>query len=92
MNVSALLCLVAFALLIAMCLKIVNEGERIVLFRLGRYYRTLGPGLHFVLWGVDVGRRVVLDETLPGWSGMSEQQLASRLEQLATSGQLAPRA
>jgi regulator of protease activity HflC (stomatin/prohibitin superfamily) len=87
-----LVCLVGLALLVLPNLRIVHEGERIVVFRLGRYHRILGPGLNLIVWGVDAAQRVVLDDRLPDWRAMSEQQLATRLEQLAATGQLAPRA
>ncbi len=92
MTLQVLVCLVGLALLVIPNFRIVNEGERVVVFRLGHYHRILGPGLNLIVWGVDAAHRVILDDSLPGWRAMSEQQLTSRIEHLAETGQLAPRA
>lgn len=64
--VSAL-CLVAFALfaLVALLMKairIVNEYERLVVFRLGRCIGSRGPGLVLLIPFIDDGRKVDLRE------------------------------
>ncbi len=68
--------LVAYsALMIFLGLKIVPEGEAHTVERLGRYMRTLTPGLHFVLPAIDkVGVKV----------DMKEQTLALSVEQAMT--------
>jgi regulator of protease activity HflC (stomatin/prohibitin superfamily) len=41
--------IVLFLILVAMSLRIANQYERAVVFRLGKYSRTAGPGLYFLL-------------------------------------------
>jgi regulator of protease activity HflC (stomatin/prohibitin superfamily) len=41
-------------------IKVVLEYERLVIFRLGRYRRTVGPGLVFIIPGLEKARKVDL--------------------------------
>lgn len=82
--------LVVLALCVLMNVRIVAEGERLVVFRLGRFHRIVSPGLNLVQWGIETARRVDLKTALPEWRSLSDQEVASRLEQLATTGQLPP--
>lgn len=90
MSWPVLLVLVLLALGVLPNLRIVPEGERLVVFRMGRFHRVLGPGLHLVPWGIESARRVDPKSMLADWQGLSEQQLAGRLEHLARTGQLIP--
>ena len=52
-NLTGLWVILGFVLVIACCifasgLKIALEYERLVIFRLGRYARTIGPGIVFI--------------------------------------------
>ncbi len=50
-------------LLVAMCLNIVPQGSAYVIERLGKYYATWNPGIHFKIPFIDrVSRRVLLKE------------------------------
>lgn len=69
-------------------LRISRQGERLVVFRLGRFHRVLRPGLHWTLPGIDVVARVPLDAAIPDWQGLAEAELSERLRQLAVRGQL----
>jgi len=67
MDIVFLVCLVGLVaffvlVLIAGALKIVNEYERLVVFRLGRCVGTKGPGLVLLIPFVDRGSRVDLRE------------------------------
>lgn len=87
---TVLIVLVALALLVLPNLRIVGEGERLVVFRLGRFHRVVPPGLALVQLGVETARRVDLKAVLPDWQGLPDPEVASRLEQLARTGQLPP--
>jgi len=71
-------------------IRIAQEGERLVVFRLGRFHRILGPGLNLIIWGVEMPRRVELNTVVPDWQSLSEEELSARIEQMARSGQLSP--
>jgi regulator of protease activity HflC (stomatin/prohibitin superfamily) len=81
--------LAALAALAATAIRIVKEGERILVFRLGRFHRVLHPGLRSALPGLDRTVRVRLDITVPGWRELSEPELDARIRELASTGQLA---
>jgi regulator of protease activity HflC (stomatin/prohibitin superfamily) len=88
MSLAPLVLLVTVAVLLLATVRIVKEGERLVVFRLGRYHRVLGPGLHMIAVGVDTPHRVNLNAVVPDWPTLSEQDLAAQLEHLARTGQL----
>lgn len=68
-------------------IRVVREGERLVVFRLGRFHRILSPGLNLIVWGIDMPHYVKLNDVIPDWHGMSEEDLDSRLRHLAVTGQ-----
>ena len=91
MTLQVLVCLVGLALLVIPNFRIVNEGERVVVFRLGHYHRILGPGLNLIILGVDVAHRVVLmtafqvgeqcqSSSSPAASSISRKPVSWRLE------------
>ena len=88
MGLAHLLVLIAAAFPIALGVRVVPEAERFVVFRLGRFFRVFGPGLHWVLPGIDQITRVKLNRALPNWQSMSESDLQAELQRLAVSGQL----
>ncbi len=40
-------------------IKVVLEYERLIIFRLGRYRRTVGPGLVYVMPGLEKARKLI---------------------------------
>lgn len=72
-------------------LRIVSEGERGVIFRLGRFQRVLEPGLRWILPGVDRFHRVSLNQVLPEWRSLTPEMVAARLRELSLAGHLNPR-
>ncbi|MBI3026288.1 MAG: slipin family protein [Candidatus Tectomicrobia bacterium] len=69
MNYSLIVLLVVVVLFLISAIRIMNEYERAVIFRLGRFYRTKGPGLILVLPIIDravrVGLRLVTMDVPP---------------------------
>ncbi len=63
--------------------RIARETERIVVFRLGRLHRVAGPGLLWIIPGVDKGLRISLNQALPEWRALSPQELAERVREYA---------
>ncbi|MEK6709246.1 MAG: slipin family protein [Nitrospinota bacterium] len=69
MSLSGIVLVVIVVLFIISAIRIMNEYERAVIFRLGRFYRTKGPGLILVLPIIDravrVGLRLVTMDVPP---------------------------
>src|SRR5688572_12378628 len=55
-----LLYLIVAAVLVVMCLRIVNQYDRLVVFFLGRMWRVMGPGPVIVVPGLMSAQRVSL--------------------------------
>jgi len=73
--------LVIAAVIALTAIKQVEEGSRLVVERFGRYLRMCGSGRHFLLPFIDRGIHVDLNEALPGWQGMTEQEIGKRILQ-----------
>ncbi len=56
-------------------IKILKDSERIFVFRLGRPYRLAGPGIIWIIPGIDKGIRVDLNLAAPGWQFLSESKV-----------------
>ncbi len=52
-----------------------QDSERIFVFRLGRPYRLAGPGIIWIIPGIDKGIRVDLNLAAPGWQAVSESKV-----------------
>ncbi len=70
-----LVVLVAAVLFVALGVRVVREDRRMAVFRLGRYLGIRGPGLVVRLPLIDRTTVVRLDSEVPGWRGMSAEQL-----------------
>jgi regulator of protease activity HflC (stomatin/prohibitin superfamily) len=55
-------CVLLYALLMAMAVRIVPKTQRLVIFRLGRYLGVRGPGLVFVIPAIDTAIKAELLE------------------------------
>ena len=64
------------------CIKIVNESERVVVLRLGRFLKVTGPGLIMVLVPLDTCIKVNLHERIPDWQSLGTRGLEERVKQL----------
>jgi len=67
-------------IILAKALKIVREDERLAIFRLGRFFSVVGPGLFFLIPVVDKGVKVNLPENIPGWQGLSKAELDAKIK------------
>jgi regulator of protease activity HflC (stomatin/prohibitin superfamily) len=88
MDLVQLIFLLAAAIPVLLAVRVVPETERFIVFRLGKLYGVLEPGLRWVLPGLDQVIRVDLNGALPNWQSLSEPDLQAQLRQLALSGQL----
>ncbi len=73
--------LVIAAVIALTAIKHVDEGSRLVVERFGRYLRICGAGKHFLLPYIDRGIKVDLNDALPGWQGMTEQEIETKVMQ-----------
>lgn len=81
MNPSILLIVAFIALVVS--IRIVSEHERIVVFRLGRLFNIVGPGLVILIPFIDKGVRVNLKKNIPGWETLSHEELHERIKAFA---------
>ncbi len=76
---------IVFALAViflAPSIKILRAYERMAVFRLGRFFRVVGPGVLFLLPVIDKGVRVNLEENISGWRALSKAELDQRVAAL----------
>jgi regulator of protease activity HflC (stomatin/prohibitin superfamily) len=69
--------------LIIKSIKIVKESERLVVFRLGRFFKIAGPGFVIVIPVVDRCAKINLEEKIPGWQTLPEMEFRERLKAIA---------
>ena len=72
--------------MIAKSVVVIPENQRGGIVRLGRYLKTLGPGLHVSVPLIDLVTKVDLDASIPGWQGLTEAELAAAVEHIVTVG------
>lgn len=63
-------------------IRIPVESERIAVFRFGRFFRIVGPGLVLLIPVVDKGIRIKLSDKIPGWKELSKEQLEAEIKKL----------
>jgi len=73
------------AIIIILSLKILGEDERLVIIRLGRFFKITGPGIVVILPLIDRGIRVNLNRDLPGWQGLSKIDLDEKIKAFVLS-------
>ncbi|MBN1184304.1 MAG: hypothetical protein JXB49_18585 [Bacteroidales bacterium] len=66
-------------------LSIIKENERVVIFRLGRFYQIQGPGLAFALPFLDKKNKIDLDKCIPGWQGYQKDDLYKKIKEYVLS-------
>jgi regulator of protease activity HflC (stomatin/prohibitin superfamily) len=72
--------IIALIIILASAIKIVQEFERIAIFRLGRFLKIAGPGLVLLIPFIDKGVKVNLKEKIPEWYTLSPKDLEERLK------------
>ncbi len=63
-----------------LCVKIAREDERIVVIRLGRFLKVAGPGLVWIIFGIDKTVKIHLNRDFPGWQGLPKIELEEKLK------------
>lgn len=67
------------AVLVLKRIKIVHNDQRLLIERLGRFHRVCGPGKHLVMPFVETAHLVRLNEALPEWTGLDDEQIHKRI-------------
>lgn len=65
-----------------MSLRVINENQRGVLFRLGEFNRSILPGMIFSIPFFDRVIKLNLDDEIPGWREFSEEELEAKVKQV----------
>ena len=86
MNPFVILIGIFFLIVIAKAVVILPENHRGGVVRLGRYFKTLGPGFNISIPFIDLVTKVDLDASIPGWQGLTEAELAAAVEHFVTVG------
>ncbi len=60
----------------------VKENQRLVVLRLGKFEKVIGPGFSFVVPFTDMGILVELNKHLPEWQTFSEEELCLKVTEL----------
>jgi regulator of protease activity HflC (stomatin/prohibitin superfamily) len=84
--VESLILFILAILFVLASIKSVKDDERLVVFRLGRFFKILGPGLVLIIPIVDKGVRVNLSEKIPGWQALSKEDLNEKIKALVLEG------
>ena len=67
-------------IILFMSVKVVREDFRFVVFRLGKFFKIVGPGIVLILPFVDKVTKVNLSETIPGWQTLSTEALNEKIK------------
>ena len=78
-RVALLLLAAGVAIVILKRIKIVHDDQRLLIERLGRFHRVCEPGRHLVLPFIETAHLVRLNEALPEWTGLDEEQIHKRI-------------
>jgi len=87
MNISIDVLLMLMILLVTMIIAVkaivlVPENARLAVIRMGRLHSVSGPGLTILVPFVDLGITVSLNDHVPDWQSISEQELLAKVEKL----------
>lgn len=74
-----LLVVAMVAVLVLKRIKIVHGDQRLLIERLGRFHRICEPGRHLVMPFIETAHLIRLNEALPEWTGLDEEQIHKRI-------------
>lgn len=64
---------------------VTQENQRLVILKMGKLEKIVGPGLSFTVPFIDLGFVVELSKILPNWQEMSEDELRAKITKLVKS-------
>ena len=68
------------ALFLFLSMRILRNDQRLVILRLGRFLKIVGPGLVWLIPIIDRGIKVNLNRDLPGWQALSPIELEEKIK------------
>ena len=83
MTMEVIILLIIAMIFLLLSIKISTESERIVVFRFGRFFKIVGPGLILILPFIDKTIRVKLSDKIPGWKKMSKRAIGVKDKKIA---------
>ena len=85
MSLSSYSWIILLAIIVFLSVRVSREDERFVIYRLGRFSKIAGPGLVLLIPFIDRGMKVNLSEKIPGWQGLSKEQLDEKVKTFVLS-------
>jgi len=85
MSLSSYWLIILLIIIALMSLKTLRDDERLVIFRFGRFFKIVGPGMVFIIPGIDKGVKINLSKEIPGWQGLSKDELETRIKNAVMS-------
>ena len=82
MSIDILVIIVFFLLIVVIVGKtvfMVQENQRLVVLRFGKLFKTIGPGICMVVPFTDLAVLVELNQYVPGWQKMTEEDLCVKV-------------
>ena len=67
-------------IILALSIKLLRGDERMVVLRLGRFLKVVGPGLVWLIPIIDKGIKVNLSKQFPGWQVLSKTELEEKVK------------
>jgi len=68
------------ALFLFLSMRILRNDQRLVVLRLGRFLKIVGPGLVWLVPIIDRGVKVNLERDFPGWQVLSAIELEEKMK------------
>ena len=59
--------------------RVVREGQRMTLLRLGKFNNLLSPGLHIIVPFIEKTSVIDLNAEMPGYKGLSSEQIGDKI-------------
>ncbi len=78
----------ALLIFLLLSVRVVPEGERLGVVRLGRFVGMRGPGVVFIIPMVDRAVRIDLQRDIPSWRSMPTEALEREVERRTQSSGL----
>ncbi len=85
MSLSSYWLIILLIIIVFMSLKTLRDDERLVIFRLGRFFKIVGPGMVFIIPLIDKGVKINLSKEIPGWQGLPKEELDMRIKNVVMS-------
>ena len=85
MSLSSYWLIILLIIIAFMSLKTLRDDERLVIFRLGRFFKIIGPGLVLMIPLIDKGVKINLTKEIPGWQALSKDELDMRIKNAVMS-------